>query len=568
MYEHYNSGDNADRDIYGPNWSGQTFTSELTHLISKVKLKFFRVGDPGTINVSIKNTSASKPTGADLCSGIIEGTDITLSADGEWYEITLGSGAELTKNTKYAIVVRAPSGDVSNKLSWRTDASTPTYAYGTYCGSSDSGIDWSTYSGSDAMFEEWGTGPPSPTTVTWGNLLKSQISAEKIEAAILRMIQNHEDDADAHLEIGESLQSHKASVIIDHIAGSVVSDKIEDDAILERHRYSISALQRLISMFPELAAKMAKKVWTGIAGDEGPYDFSFDYEYMYVALMTVPAKVVKINLSTMATVATWTGANGEDRCKSLFLVDSYLYAGLFTVPAKVVKIDPATMETVDSWTGAAGEDRCGAIIFDGTYLYVGTYTAPAKVLQINLSTMATVATWTGGAFEDLCFAFTFDGIYLYAGLAIDRAKVMKIDTSDMTTVTYWEGGAGDTNCISLAFDGSYIYAGLNRSPTKVIKINPSTMATADTWEGAAGQNACYGLIFDGYALYAALYTTPAQIIMINQFDMTKISVWTGADGENLCMSFGFDGLFLYAGIATVPAKVIRKIIRGIDETGT
>jgi hypothetical protein len=43
------------------------------------------------------------------------------------------------------------------------------------------------------------------------------------------LIATHEADPDAHLETGESLQSHKASEIIDHLARSIVRDKLEFD---------------------------------------------------------------------------------------------------------------------------------------------------------------------------------------------------------------------------------------------------------------------------------------------------------------------------------------------------
>lgn len=59
----------------------------------------------------------------------------------------------------------------------------------------------------------------------WGVLSKSQTDDETIEEAIARMILAHEVDEESHLGAGESLQSHKASEIIDHLAGSIVSDK-------------------------------------------------------------------------------------------------------------------------------------------------------------------------------------------------------------------------------------------------------------------------------------------------------------------------------------------------------
>lgn len=62
----------------------------------------------------------------------------------------------------------------------------------------------------------------------WGNLEKSQIDNEKIEEAIARLIQVHDDDANAHLDAGQSLNSHKASEIIDHLVASIIADKIGD----------------------------------------------------------------------------------------------------------------------------------------------------------------------------------------------------------------------------------------------------------------------------------------------------------------------------------------------------
>ena len=65
----------------------------------------------------------------------------------------------------------------------------------------------------------------------WGNLQKSQIDPETIEEAIDRIIQAHEDDPNAHVEAGESLQSHKAQEIIDHVVASIIADKIKDGEI-------------------------------------------------------------------------------------------------------------------------------------------------------------------------------------------------------------------------------------------------------------------------------------------------------------------------------------------------
>lgn len=62
--------------------------------------------------------------------------------------------------------------------------------------------------------------------LNWGMLPKSQVDDETIEEAINRIVQAHDDDEESHLDVGQSLQSHKASEIIDHLAESIVTDKL------------------------------------------------------------------------------------------------------------------------------------------------------------------------------------------------------------------------------------------------------------------------------------------------------------------------------------------------------
>ena len=63
----------------------------------------------------------------------------------------------------------------------------------------------------------------------WGLLEKSQTSDETIEEAIDRLIAAHDDDADAHIGAGKSLDTHKTQAVVDHPAESVVRDKLKFD---------------------------------------------------------------------------------------------------------------------------------------------------------------------------------------------------------------------------------------------------------------------------------------------------------------------------------------------------
>jgi hypothetical protein len=83
----------------------------------------------------------------------------------------------------------------------------------------------------------------------------------------------------------------------------------------------------------------------------------------------------------MTTVSSWTGASGENYSYSLTFDGTYIYVGLDISPAKVIKINPSTMTRVSSWTAASGENRCFALTFDGLYIYAGLFVSPAKVIR-------------------------------------------------------------------------------------------------------------------------------------------------------------------------------------------
>lgn len=59
----------------------------------------------------------------------------------------------------------------------------------------------------------------------WGQLQKSLEDNETIEQAIERKIREHNDEPEAHLGEGRSLEEHKKAEVLDHPAFSVVTDK-------------------------------------------------------------------------------------------------------------------------------------------------------------------------------------------------------------------------------------------------------------------------------------------------------------------------------------------------------
>lgn len=64
----------------------------------------------------------------------------------------------------------------------------------------------------------------------WGNLNKAVNDPTIIDQAIESAVNAHNDDPEAHLGADQALQSHRAAEIIDHLAESVVNDKLHHTA--------------------------------------------------------------------------------------------------------------------------------------------------------------------------------------------------------------------------------------------------------------------------------------------------------------------------------------------------
>lgn len=157
-FENYATGADGYHDVWGDNWYAQSFTPITAHRITSVKLLLSRLNSPGTVTVSIKATDGSgHPTGDDLCSGTLNG-NLLPNVTPEWKEVSLGDGANLS-TVKYAIVVRALSGNSSNYVDWSIDGTGPTYAGGCVEESANAGASWSSWTNQDFMFEEWGNLP-------------------------------------------------------------------------------------------------------------------------------------------------------------------------------------------------------------------------------------------------------------------------------------------------------------------------------------------------------------------------------------------------------------------------
>ena len=154
LQDYYNTNDDNTYAFFGVNWAAQTWKAGSSYDASSVKVKLYRAGTPGDLTLGLYATTDGKPSGGALVSKVQSGNGITTDTAGEWIEFAFASSYGVTSGTTYAIVISGGT-NVSNRCTWRSDNSSPTYADGNGCYSTNSGSTWNS-STNDCMFEIYG----------------------------------------------------------------------------------------------------------------------------------------------------------------------------------------------------------------------------------------------------------------------------------------------------------------------------------------------------------------------------------------------------------------------------
>jgi len=167
LFIHWNSEDNQGYSewVGSTSWFFQTFTPEVTHRCSSIKIKALRAYTPETVTISIRAVDGGGiPTGSDLVSGTFNGNTITTSLPGEWVEVIFSVPYLLVGGTMYAIIVKAPDANIpgGDALYWRENGTNnnPNWAMPGGHGVGDGSL-WSITQEAvpNLMFEVWGTVP-------------------------------------------------------------------------------------------------------------------------------------------------------------------------------------------------------------------------------------------------------------------------------------------------------------------------------------------------------------------------------------------------------------------------
>jgi hypothetical protein len=170
-------------------WGGQTFTPAVTGTLTRADINLFCAGCVGTspnLTLSLRATSGNLPTGADIASATMAGSNSGASA---YFSALFSSPPMLTAGTTYALVVR-PEANPSAGTYAVTRSATNVYAGGQRVTSANSGGIWtapltagqttdagftiymnSGFASAGSLVSSIKDGNPAPgLTATWGAL--------------------------------------------------------------------------------------------------------------------------------------------------------------------------------------------------------------------------------------------------------------------------------------------------------------------------------------------------------------------------------------------------------------
>jgi len=154
-FESYETGGSAHIQVDDVFMCGQTFTPLVTHTLTRVILRLFRQGTPPLCRVAIYACDgAHLPAGGELSGVDIDLSGIGIEVTGNWITIDLPP-CQVLVDTEYAVTIDCHNGNSSNRLQWKVDSTSPTYARGIACYYEWADPGWIAYPGADFMFQEW-----------------------------------------------------------------------------------------------------------------------------------------------------------------------------------------------------------------------------------------------------------------------------------------------------------------------------------------------------------------------------------------------------------------------------
>jgi len=294
----------------------------------------------------------------------------------------------------------------------------------------------------------------------------------------------------------------------------------------------------MLTESPAKVIKLDKNTMTqvdetvGLAGGNG-IAITNDGSYLYVLTYngsSLSSSMSKVDMNTMGVVTTVDSlCSGE--VWGITVYDNYLYLATKTSPAKVIKMDTTTMAVDKSGDLTAGNAR--AVTNDGNYMYVVTETSPTRVIKVNMGTMSQVGEpveLAGGK----GMAVTRDDTHLYVvNYTSPSSSVTKVQMSDMQDGAVTLTGIPYAHVVTS--DDIYLYVATFTDPVTVIKVNKSDITSSSTYTQNTVENIKSATAFtcDDKYLYMVTYS-PGKVIKLpkNTAEASAASLTPEAGTDN------------------------------------
>lgn len=366
-YDYYKLNEEASIGMYGVYWYGQTFEASESYTTTGVKIKMFRIGLPGTVTVSIRATSAGKPTGADIVSGTTDGDTLPSSGSGAWREITFGSTTALTSGTTYAIVIRATSAGGDSQVRLRYDANPSEYDGGAAVISDDSGASWTIGTG-DLMFEVVAQGVNSSiiTLTATGDLFYS-------------------GHVDAMWQISHQVESEKISGLFWEV-GITDSNSAESLDIFEGQEYTLTTSGYWQGTFLLQRSYDEGTTWKTIK----PFYYSFNGNVLYPGIEEKEDAKYRVRIEDQY-VTSHMKRHNEGKCNYTLATDVFIRRGIVEITAvadaneatATVITSLASTDATDLWAEGAWSDYRGfpntIVFYQQRAIYGGSESYPTTL---------------------------------------------------------------------------------------------------------------------------------------------------------------------------------------------
>ena len=312
-------------------------------------------------------------------------------------------------------------------------------------------------------------------------------------------------------------------------------------------------------------------------GIVGPAASVTDGTFAYIATFSEPARIAKVRLSDMSTVAVVTLAEGFNEAEAAATDGTNAYFSVsYDDLYAIVKIRMSDLTQVGAYILPEDNEGALSLVVDATNLYAASNRGDdLSLFKITTSDMTLEDEKTSSPGYSTVRAAVGDAEFLYLGTNTSPGAVVKVRKSDLTEAEFLELEPGENNLRSATTDGTHVFFGTSGSvedPSEVVKVRMSDLTRVDAANNVSAWRVS-ALATDSTFVYAATEDTQILInqILIKKFrisDMTEVdslSFEPGGDSPDALLT---DGTNLYAATGRNPSTFTKVAMSSMDILST